>query len=295
MPRIRAPKPRAFTLVEVTVAVGILSILAGLALPAIQNSRSAARRMQCASSLRQLDLALTMYHDSTRSLPPGTYSEESKRPFQGWYGELLPFLEQNAVATEIDHSFRQGRSPFGESHIHFATAIAAFACPEDSRTFHANKAVYHNRMVGTTSYLGVNGKNHLLKDGVLFYDSKIRFRDITDGLSNTLLSGERPPDRDFSYGWWYAGVGSGDGTLDHTIGVHEIESNRYRFCYELPSKFQASNLWAPCSTSHFWSMHPNGAHFGMADGSVVFLSYAVDSAVLEAMASRSGSETLLIP
>ena len=62
-----------------------------------------------------------------------------------------------------------------------------------------------------TSYLGVEGTNQRSRDGVLYLNSSVRFAEITDGLSNTLLVGERPPSVDFYVGWWYAGAGQYDG------------------------------------------------------------------------------------
>ncbi len=83
---------------------------------------------------------------------------------------------------------------------------------------------------GLTSYLGIAGIDSRRKDGVLFGASAIKFRDITDGISQTLLVGERPASVGNDLGWWYAGVGNGEGALDHTLGVKDNVANPFLTC-----------------------------------------------------------------
>ena len=152
-------------------------------------------------------------------------------------------------------------------------------------------AVRYGLIVGPTAYLGVNGINQENCDGVFYYKSSTRFRDVTDGLTNTLCVGERPPSSDFTWGWWYAGVGSDFGALDHTLGVREISRGAFqRICGTPDPIFTHGSIdSSPCEASHFWSLHPNGANFLFADGSVKFVSYEAVS-VLPAIATRSGNE-----
>jgi prepilin-type processing-associated H-X9-DG protein len=88
------------------------------------------------------------------------------------------------------------------------------------------------------------------------------------------LFGERPPSPLNDYGWWYAGVGTGDGALDHTLGLAETHLNQYGNCRQQASKFQVGNIREECDAAHFWSLHGGGAHFARADGSVAFYSYS---------------------
>lgn len=143
-----------------------------------------------------------------------------------------------------------------------------------------------------TSYLGVSGRDYKTKDGLLFQDSAVRFGDVTDGLSNTLLLGERPPSADQQLGWWYAGNGQvGTGSAEMILGVREhnllpVVSGSVCGPGAWPY-IAASGVSDPCGTFHYWSLHPGGANFALADGSVRFLSYSAND-VLPALASRAG-------
>ncbi len=150
--------------------------------------------------------------------------------------------------------------------------------------------------VAFTDYLGVEGINQNRKDGVLFLDSTVRFADITDGTSNTLAVGERPPSTDGWYGWWYAGWGQNqDGSADMVLGVREKNySARAASCPIGPYEYGPGRPDNMCDTFHFWSHHPGGANFLFADGSVHFLPYSA-RAVMRALATRAGGEAVLPP
>src|SRR5439155_997426 len=125
--------------------------------------------------------------------------------------------------------------------------------------------------VALTSYLGVSGTDWQSHDGVLFHGSVVRLIDISDGTSNTVAVGERPPSFDFRYGWWYGGAGQrGSGSLDSHLGTREINWSVGSACPQTPNHFRAGRIDDPCAHFHFWSLHENGAHFLLADGSVRF-------------------------
>ena len=178
--------------------------------------------------------------------------------------------------------------------------MPAFSCPHDSRL--VQPAVFRSpshgpKSYGLTSYLGVLGLDTRKSDGMLLYDTAIRLTDATDGTSNTLLIGERPPSANLKFGWWYAGEGmEKDGSADSILGVRERcrKPSECDSCSDAPSHFVRGDFNKGCDFVHFWSPHTGGANFLFADGSVRFLRYSCDS-ILPALATRAGGETADLP
>ena len=126
-----------------------------------------------------------------------------------------------------------------------------------------------------------------------------RMSSITDGTSHTLLVGERPPSADLQFGWWYAGIGQRfTGSADHVLGVREPNLQPVMVGSACgPGNYPYTSALGfddPCEMFHFWSPHPGGANFALADGSVRFLRYAADP-ILPALASRAGGEAVAVP
>ena len=290
------PRRRGFTLLELLVVVAIIAILIGLMVPAVQRIRAAAARTECSNHLRQIGLAAHQYHDTARQFPSGMYSQKGKSPYRlsSWLTHLLPFVEQGPLWKETQQAYQLINNPFkNPPHFALATVVPLFTCPADGRAGDVQFAPRDKIYVAMTSYLGVSGKDLTTTDGVLFRDSKVRIADITDGTSNTLFAGERPPSADFQFGWWYAGIGQRfTGSADMILGVQEQNKlvitkgscppGTYQFAPGTPSN--------QCDMFHFWSPHSGGANFLFADGSVHFLAYSA-APILPALASRAGGET----
>lgn len=301
----------ALTLIEILVVIAIITLLLGLLLPAVQRVRAAADRLRCANNLKQIELALHAYHDTENSFPPSmrTLRTRDPMPYLSWRGRILPYLEQPALWSEVAQAYRTRPTPFVPNADPNAAAlhparyqkVAVFTCPADGRLTSAwdvttSRGVHRVRF---SSYLGVAGLNSTRQavNGVLFTNSAVRLTDITDGSSNTLMLGERPPTDELRYGWWYAGAGQDNGgSLDSHLGVRE--NNRhgsgYRGCPSGPYHFEASKFADPCGVFRFWSPHGDGSQFALADGSVRFIRYSADE-VMPALATRAGGEVASVP
>jgi prepilin-type N-terminal cleavage/methylation domain-containing protein/prepilin-type processing-associated H-X9-DG protein len=315
----------AFTLIELLVVIAIIAVLIGLLLPAIQKVREAANRTQCANNMHQIGLALHNYHDANGSFPAGLNTGPLIGPFPSpparlywywsWMAQLLPYCEQDNLYRQADTWQQRGgwyKWPWGTFWDNWQTApqnpalgtpVKVWQCVADSRTLVATDV--DGFRIAFTTYLGVSGTNLRTYDGVLYANSKNHFGDITDGTSNTVIVGERPPSRDLEFGWWFAGAGQYDpvqgdqfGSCDVVLGVREINSQSNGFeadrCPPGPYSFSQGQLSDPCSQFHFWSLHSGGANFLYADASVHFLPYSAAN-ILPALATRRGGEVVNLP
>ena len=145
-------------------------------------------------------------------------------------------------------------------------------------------------------------------------DSVVSFRggrmgDCSDGTSNTLFVGERPPNASLDFGWWFAGAGqAGSGSCDVILGTNEVNlksaflgsdstTDPYDFvCQVGPYQFGPGTPNNPCDMFHYWSFHSGGANFLYADASVHFLAYTVGStSIMPVMATANGGEVFTAP
>lgn len=286
---------QGFTLIELLVVIAIIAILIALLVPAVQKVREAAARTQCLNNLKQIGLALHNYHDVYKCFPPAHSGDVNafQRPPQldnklyfSWMARILPFIEQDNLYKKINF----GVSPWWQHPIN-ETMVAMYACPADSRS--SLVASFGADLVALTEYLGVNGTDQLAYNGILYINSRVTMNNITDGTSNTLLVGERPPSNNLDYGWWFAGSGSYPyfGATDVVLGVNEIKDVNNP---ALRDVFRAGELNDPTDQHrwHFWSLHPGGTNFLCADGSVRLVSYNVGQPIINAAATRAGGEAM---
>src|ERR1700733_10848027 len=128
---VRLVRAAGFSLIELLVSMAIVGVLLALLFPAVQSSREAARRTSCKNQLRQLGLALHLYHDAHRCFPPGSYVMGPSFPMQsgwGWGAMALPYIEHNAFYPRIDFGLPTG---VGEILALIATPISFFRCPSE--------------------------------------------------------------------------------------------------------------------------------------------------------------------
>jgi prepilin-type N-terminal cleavage/methylation domain-containing protein/prepilin-type processing-associated H-X9-DG protein len=285
--------PCAFTLVELIVVLAIVGTLIGLIVPAVIRARESANRLRCADNLRQLALALHAYHGVERQFPPGSSYRggADPYPFMSWLTRLLPFVEQSPLFRASELAYKQDKDfRVNPPHVGFSTTIQLYNCPSDPLT--GQIAHVGGLEVAFTDYLGNEGLDLRLPNGVLFMDSRIRLTDIIDGTSQTLLIGERPPSPDGLLGWWYAGWGQvKTGSAEVVLGMRE-KNLHYSGCKLGPYEYGPGSKNNRCDAFHFWSFHAGqGSNFAFADGSVHFIPYSA-KAVMPALATRDGGEAV---
>ena len=280
------------SVLEVLVIVSILAILCGLIVAAVQRAHAGSERLQCLQNLNQIGLALHQHHNEHKVLPPGISVQggEDSYPFMSWLTRILPYVDQSPIWDQAVAAYAQTLS-FKKSPPHPSNIVVElYGCPSDPRIGAPSRFG-----PAFTSYLGVEGTNQFLQDGLLFLDSRIRFDTVTDGLSNTLMVGERPPSADQRLGWWYAGWGQDkDGSAEMLLGVQERTVGEWsQRCPSGPYTFGPGSFQNQCDAFHFWSPHGGGANFLFADGSARFLSYSA-APLMPAVATRSGGEVASI-
>ncbi len=303
----RKPQP-AFSLVEVLVVVAIIGVLIALLLPAVQQVRAAATRANCQNNLKQIGLALHNYHDCNGAFPSGTITDpNSTFYYWSWMGSILPYVEQQGLwdqayqyATTVStnpmitgNNFETGATLNPQENPAVGTLIKTWTCPADSRTLQTVNE--YGLILAFTALLGNAGTDSGYMDGVLYQNSQMNFSLITDGISTTLLVGERPPSEDLLLGWWFAGGGyDGSGLGDVTMGT---QAAGYGVSGFLPNCQPANlGLWPgsiqnDCDQTHYFSLHPGGANFLFCDGSVKFLLYSANS-VLPQLGTAAGGEVV---
>jgi hypothetical protein len=277
------------------VVLAVIAVLLALLLPAVQKIRASAARLQCANQLRQIGLALHHFHDDHSHFPAGftDVAGDAQYPYMPWQVRVLPYLEQAALYQLSRNIWKGLPYPYANPpHFGLGVRVAIYSCPSDPLTAEVGQSAKYGQ-VGLCDYLGVSGTDHTQTDGILYLNAKTSINDISDGTSQTLLVGERPPSADANYGWWYTGNGlASTGNADVTLGTAErfVPLKYVSGCAPGPHRFGPGQR-QPCDLLHFWSWHEGGAHFCRADGSVELLRYSA-APRLPALGTRAGGENL---
>jgi len=337
---MKRPTRFGFTLIELLVVIAIIAILVGLLLPAVQKVRESASRMKCTNNLKQIGLALHNYHGSNNMFPPGyvdgntnpaSTPDNDVGPGWGWAAFLLPFLEQNAVYSQINFNVGVG---IGINTQISQQLLTIYQCPSDGNqgVIPIYDSTFTNpiAMVAHANYVGCNGWEEcynnagggaqgggsdglsgglgLSGDGLFYRNSKNTFASVADGLSNTIVVGERCSAHS-PVTWTGAVTGgrvpawmatqpwtvpytppasapnTGNGTAYDSADYDEALVLSHGNASHLPNA--DFPFWDPDT---FWSMHTGGANFLFGDGSVHFLSTSINPNTYQYLCTIAGGE-----
>ncbi len=277
---MNAPKRRGFTLIEFLVTASIVATMMSLLPAALQQSREAARRSICKNNLKQIGLALHNYHDVHQGFPlawNARVSTPGNGPRSGWQASILPWLDQGPLYEQVMPEVNGSTLPAADALMGskkkrwLQTELPVYRCPSDTTS--PTNRIRGN--YGTSNYSGNHGSLSLPRwttgrrtafwpgqidtprkaNGIMYWNSIVRLRDITDGTSNTFLVGERC-------------VTSGAGIWPG-VGSNEFENDAVTEC----SHGSRPNH----SPTSFSSAHPDGVQFLFCDGRVEFLNETIQS------------------
>jgi hypothetical protein len=291
------------------------ALLLSLLLPALTTAHRAALRTQCQNNLKQINLALAMYHDIFDTFPPG-YVSRDVRPDDdagretgagyAWGCLLLDYMEQTALVAGIDFS----TDTLDPANFGVASAVVdTFICPASgtAESFEV-ELDWGPFLLGSSSYVGMMGYGSLTQQpgappgpGILYRNSHVPIYAIRDGSSNTIIIGERvaqyavdetQPPIDAGAAWFAAVPGAFRpagiaGHPDWQEGPASLVLGTVG--QDKPFPFLAQ----PNRTTHigaFSSHHGGGFYAGLADTSVRFISDQIDHLALRRLAQHSDGE-----
>jgi prepilin-type N-terminal cleavage/methylation domain-containing protein len=295
----RAARQVGFTAIELLVVSAIIGVLLGLLLPAIQKVREAANRVACANNLRQIGLAMHQYHFDNNQLPPSRLNDVHAT----WAVLILPYLEQGNLYAQwqLDLTY------YDQSELALQTAVPVYFCPS-RRTFSTPPTVSisgdqddeqfpfgpfvpgalgdYAASLGTKAIDGVDAVG--TPDGPFIASSlgAFTFAMITDGLSNTILIGEKHvPLGYFGVGGWDCSLYNGDypSCSCRAAGPKWPIAQSPSDLAEISR--EDDTVFATYPAIGYGSYHPGICQFAMADGSVRPISVTIDPGIMALLAN----------
>jgi prepilin-type N-terminal cleavage/methylation domain-containing protein len=288
-----------FTLVELLVVIAIIGLLVALLMPAIQASRSAARRTSCTNNLKQIGLAFTNYQSAKRLFPPSStheldevvsfYDADSTRPTHSWATLILAYLEQAPLAETIDLKVHCLSDPNLQAGT---TIVSVYRCPEyqglemvPHRNYPPRECAIGNYAAMGASTIGNLWGTEIDPDAAIIPGGEIGPRDITDGLSHTAFIVERREESRSAV--WIDGMIAAVTALPYgpdqpKIALMDQVALNYAPYYD--DGDEVYSLYGPSS------MHVGGAYHLFGDGSVRFIRDEITPLAYVALTTRAGNE-----
>jgi prepilin-type N-terminal cleavage/methylation domain-containing protein/prepilin-type processing-associated H-X9-DG protein len=338
-----------FTLIELLVVIAIIAVLIALLLPAVQQAREAARRSQCKNNLKQLGLALHNYHEAHGTFPLGGFNQPGmvslgggmSIPLAGAYGPsffvaLLPYLDQQILYSNINTSVpASGDVLLGvNGPVVDRVKLASLLCPSSTIP-----AISGDSIKSTMpSYVGISGAaengvhtpefsesrlktlgagiacggdvSQVSWGGILLANMVTRFRDISDGTSQTMVIGECSDwltweatgqkfgmDGGAKLGWIASCEVNGVASTYNATGLKGRPANLTTVMHPIghnimPASADAGTCQHRSPNRPLLSAHTGGTHALFCDGSVRFLGNSLDMLTLKRAATRDDGNPL---
>lgn len=310
---------RGFTLIELLVVIAIIAILVALLLPAVQQARESARRTQCKNNLKQLGLAMHTYAESAGCFPMGKVTTNNMSP----HVRILPQIEMGTLYNTINFNVAYSDP---SNALAVTQNIPAFRCPSDVDNLPANLGGRNNYytnfgtiLINSLPGVTVGSTNYGMPmfDGVFYENSSIKFKDLVDGTTNTVMMSEKmtgdgsnaissPTTDTFKPGTYPATADQAMAdcrAVDMTDLTKQGNSNvgapwmnaghSTTYYYHIMVPNDRSCMYPPsriATTAN--SKHSGGVHSLLCDGSVKFISSSIDLGVWRAIGTRSGGEVV---